>query len=117
MGLIHIILALFMRTLLAPFVVSYSLIKLIFSFKLGELLNWLHQLAFMIDLFGNYLIKYPANDLLLTKNSIYPYGTNFKTISHITAFNYKRKTLTKLGIFVAKIMILCNDRAFKANKK
>lgn len=113
MGLIHIILALVLRTILSPIVVSYSIIQLLFRFKFGELLHWFHKLAFMIDLFGNYLVKYPANDFLLTKDSIYPYGVNTKTISHITAFNYKKKTLTKFGILVAKIMILCKDKAFK----
>jgi len=120
MGLIHILLALFLRPIVAIICVPYTIIKLLIQRitnkdKIGELTYWFHQLAFMLDLFGNYMIKYPANDLMLKKESIYKYGTNIKTISHITAFNYKNKTLTKFGLFVAKIMILCRDKAFITN--
>jgi len=113
MGLIHIILALILRPIVAIISVPYTIIKLLVTGRYGQLLNWFHQLAFMIDLFGNYLIKYIGTDLLITKESEYTYGKNFKTISYVTAFNYKRNTLTKFGYLIAKIMILCKDKAFK----
>lgn len=113
MGLIHIILALILRPIVAILAVPYTIVKLIVLGKFGELLHWFHQLAFMLDLFGNYLIKYAGSDLLLNKKSEYKYGRNIKTISHVTAFNYERNTLTWFGKFVAKIMILCKDKAFK----
>ena len=112
-GLTHIILALILRPIVAILSIPYSIVKLVITGRFGELLHWFHQLAFMLDLFGNYMIKYAGSDLLLTKESKYKYGRNIKTISHVTAYNYERNTLTLFGRFIAKIMILCKDKAFK----
>jgi hypothetical protein len=112
MGLIHIILALILRPIVAILSVPYTVIKLLITGRYGELLNWFHELAFMLDLFGNYMIKYTGSDILLKQDSDYKYGRNIKTISHVTAYNYKHNKLTLIGKFVAKIMILCKDRAF-----
>jgi hypothetical protein len=112
MGFIHIILALVLRPIVGIISVPYTFVKLLFTGRIGELLHWLHQLAFMIDLFGNYLIKYAGTDTMLKSDAVYKYGRNIKTISHITAYNYKYNKLTWFGRFVAYIMILCKDKAF-----
>jgi hypothetical protein len=115
--LIHFLLALFLRPIIAMLAFPYTIIKLIVQGEFAELAYWFHQLAFMLDLFGNYLIKYIGTDLVLKKDSNYLYGRSIKTISHVTAFNYNHNNLTGFGNIIARIMIICKDKSFKKTNK
>lgn len=98
MGIILYIVAKIGYLILSPITMLYAVIKLLFK---GGLLNYFHQLAFAIDQLGNVMIAPMANDCLLKKGSPKLYGCPDETISHVTGVNYKAKTLTDFGYFVA----------------
>ena len=98
MGIILYIVAKIGYLILSPITMLYAIIKLLFK---GGLFNYFHQLAFAIDQLGNVMIAPMANDCLLKKGSPKLYGCPDETISHVTGVNYKAKTLTDFGYFVA----------------
>lgn len=114
MGIIHNILASFLKWLLAPLM---YLINGAIALLKGEFSNYNHNIAYTKDLYGNILMQYVFNILFLKKSSTFLYGTvtydnRYFTISHITAFNYYMNTLTPFGMFFAKILIFFKDKSF-----
>lgn len=111
-GFIQFIFSVSAKALLFLPVLLYTVIKLLWQKRYGELLNWFHQLGYMEDKWGNYFIKYPANDILIKPTALIKYGTNEETISKITAINYKHDEMHAPGFFMAKTMIFFNDKSF-----
>jgi hypothetical protein len=98
MGVILYIVAKIFYAILVPITMLYAIVKLLFK---GGLFEYFHNLAFAIDQLGNVMIAPMANDVLLKKNAPKLYGNPDETISHVTGVNYKAKTLTDFGYFVA----------------
>lgn len=98
MGIILFIVARFLQWLLTPLFFVYSVIRL-HNFK--DLSDYFHNVAFGIDQLGNVMGSTIMNDLMLKKGSPKLYGNPDETISHVTGVNYKAKTLTDFGYFVA----------------
>lgn len=98
MGIILYIVAKIGYFILSPITMLYAVVKLTFK---GGLTNYFHNLAFAIDQLGNVMIAPMANDLLLKKEAPKLYGNPDETISHVTGVNYKARTLTHGGYFVA----------------
>lgn len=98
MGILLYIIAKIGYLILSPITMLYAVIKLLFK---GGLFEYFHNLAFAIDQLGNVMIAPMANDVLLKKNAPKLYGNPDETISRVTGVNYKAKTLTDFGYFIA----------------
>lgn len=95
-----------MLWILTPIFMLFAIIKLA-RFK-GVAL-YCGAVAFAIDQLGNVMGTPIMNSFLLKKNAVKLYGNPDETISHVTGVNYKAKTLTSFGYFVAH----CLDTAEK----
>lgn len=112
MGLLLLFIAKILQWLLTPVFSVYSLIRLIRIKKY----RWIYILdfkliskhfglvAFGIDQLGNITGSVMMNDILLKKESKYPYGDPDMTISHVTGVNYMNNHLTLCGLLVAKTL-------------
>ena len=109
-GVIHFILATILKSILE---IPMYLINGCVALYKGELSAYNEHLAIQKDVYGNYLCSYVFNTLFLTKKATYGYGQFPVTISHVTAVNYRQKTLTPFGVFFAKILIFFNDKSFR----
>jgi len=99
MGLLLFIVAVVLMWALSPLFILYTIIRKLFKLKsLGE---YFHNVAFAIDQLGNVMGAPIMNDFLLKKEPAKLYGNPDETISHVTGVNYKAKTLTDFGYFVA----------------
>ena len=98
MGFILFIVARFLQWLLTPLFFIYSIIR-ISDFK--KLSDYFHNVAFGIDQLGNVMGSTIMNDWLLKSTSTHLYGNPDETISFVTGVNYKAKTLTSFGYFIA----------------
>lgn len=79
-----------LKWLIAPFCYCWGFVH---SIKKKEFSQWHKDLALVKDVYGNILIKYPANTLLIKKEG-YKFGQLFDTISKVLGINKKDKTLT-----------------------
>ena len=100
MGVILNILASILKWVIQPFSYIYGAI---ISLSKGEFNKWNKDLAISKDRFGNILIKYIANQILITKEG-YKFGNYNDTISKVLGKNKKQNTLTKLGVFLCYIL-------------
>lgn len=99
-GFILNILASIIKLILHPFCFVFGTID---SLIKGEFNSWQKELALTKDKFGNVLIKYPANRLLIKKGG-YQFGNYRETISKVLGKNKETNTLTKFGKLVANIL-------------
>jgi len=104
----------FVLSILLKLILFFPMLVLNFfmALKHRKSSEYYHNLAYINDIYGNFLMSYILNKLFLKKYALYKYGVEFVTISHITAVNYYSHTLTNFGEFFAKILILCKDKAF-----
>lgn len=73
------------------------------SIKNKEFSLWHLQLSLAKDKWGNVLIKYPANFLLIKKNG-YKFGYHTETISKVLGKNKMHNTLTILGKCICYVL-------------
>ena len=109
MGLIHFIIAIILKSILflPMYIINGSTALLKRSF-----FKYNHNLALMLDIYGSHLCKHVFNAILLQKYNVQKYGEGMKTISHVTAMNYRSGDLKPLGKLLAKVLILFKDKAF-----
>lgn len=100
LGFILFIVARLLELILIPIFIVWGIIESIIIKKLGD---YFKSLALIIDVMGNVFGKYMMNRLLITKEG-YSFGSRFETISYVLGKNKKLNTLTKLGIFIGKIL-------------
>lgn len=81
-----------------------NVIGTIFSFKHKEFDEWNEDKARAKDLYGNVLIKYVGNWLLITKDSKYKFGNPKQYISYVIGKNKADGTLTYLGSVIDGIL-------------
>lgn len=112
MGILLLILALAMKTLLSPVLLIYGLIRCamigakngyavrgVIGIFVGAYLaieDWLMELALSVDQMGNVMGMYLWNDMF-RKEGGYDAGDRLDTISYFLGANKKKEKLTKLG--------------------
>ena len=98
MGILLFIIAVILFAIISPI---YMIGGIILSGGLKDISKYFHNIAFAIDQLGNVMGAPLMNKVLLKKNAPKLYGNPDETISHVTGVNYKAKTLTDFGYFVA----------------
>ena len=84
------------------------------STKKGEFKEWFKDLDTASDAYGNVLIKYPANVILIKKGGD-QFGKLFDMISKVLGKNKQTKTLKKPGqLLAAGLNILDKNHVEKA---
>lgn len=102
MKILVFIISVILLWVFTPVFVVYAMVRYVFNIKvLGD---YFYSIAFAIDQLGNVMGAPIMNDLLLKKESTYKYGNPDQTISHVTGVNYKNKTLTVGGYFLAHVL-------------
>ena len=110
MGILLFIVACILLFLLSPLFIIYAL------FRSVNISKYFHNVAFSIDQLGNVMGSPIMNDLLLKKGSLKLYGDPDETISYVTGVNYKAKTLTSFGYFIAHTLdFIDKDHVEKAS--
>jgi hypothetical protein len=100
MGFTLNIVASILKGVFQPFCYVWGVVE---SLSKGEFDSWEKEKALAKDKFGNVLIKYPANRLLIKKGG-YKFGYHKETISKVLGINKREKTLTLLGKLIANIL-------------
>tara|TARA_R110002126_G_scaffold206691_1_gene353808 strand:+ start:928 stop:1284 length:357 start_codon:yes stop_codon:yes gene_type:complete len=102
-GFILLVIALILSVILFPVGFFYSIFSLRFRFS-----SYLKVIAVGIDQLGNVVCGELFNNTLIQNPSYrkvpYSFGHEDNTISEVLGINKERKTLTKLGIWVAMIL-------------
>jgi hypothetical protein len=75
----------------------------IVSLSKGEFNEWNKDLALSKDRYGNVLIEYLANQVLIKSNG-YKFGNPLDTISKVLGKNKATGTLTYLGFLIAYVL-------------
>lgn len=99
-GFLLNVLASLIKAILHPFCFIFGAID---SLLKGEFDSWQKELALTKDKWGNVLIKYPANRLLITKEG-YQFGNYRETISKVLGINKYNNTLTSFGRLIDSIL-------------
>lgn len=100
MGFVLNIVASILKWILQPFMFIFGTI---ISLNKREFNDWQLDLAYTKDVWGNVLIKYAANIVLIKKGG-YPFGSRTKTISHVLGMNKNLKRLTIFGKLLVWIL-------------
>jgi 8-oxo-dGTP diphosphatase len=100
MGFILNIIASILIWIMHPFCYVLGAIESLIN---REFSDWEKEKAIAKDKFGNVLIKYPANRLLIKKGG-YRFGNHKETISKVLGINKREKTLSLLGKLIANIL-------------
>lgn len=131
MNIVLLLVALFLKMLLSPLLISYNLLRClqmgakqgykskgfwgIFSGMYNEFNDWCWQLACVIDQLGNVMGKYMWNDLFKKKDVGYSAGDRLDTISYFLGANQHKGTLSKPGEVMTGILDKFEDEhAIKA---
>jgi hypothetical protein len=100
MGFILNIVASILKAIFQPFCYVWGMIEALIK---REFNHWEREKALAKDKFGNVLIKYPGNRLLI-KIGGYQFGNHKETISKVLGINKREKTLSLLGKLIANIL-------------
>lgn len=100
MGFILNIVASILKWILQPFMFIFGTI---ISLNKKEFNDWQLDLAYTKDVWGNVLIKYVA-DIVLIKKDGYPFGNRKRTISYVLGVNKKYDKLTVFGKILVWIL-------------
>jgi hypothetical protein len=100
-GFILNIIASILKTALQPFCFVYGTIR---ALQRKEFNTWQKTLAYTKDVWGNSLIKYIADDVLITKKSKFKFGHKKQTISYVLGANKLHNTLTIFGKLLSNIL-------------
>jgi len=100
MGFILNIAASILKGIFQPLCYVWGVIE---ALSKREFNKWEKEKAIAKDKFGNVLIKYPANRLLIKKGG-YQFGNHKETISKVLGINKREKTLSLLGKLIANIL-------------
>lgn len=101
-GFLLNIVASIIKAILQPFCFIFGTID---SLIKREFNSWQKELALTKDKWGNVLIKYAANRLLINKYG-YQFGNYRETISKVLGKNKEKNTLTNFGKLIANILNL-----------
>jgi 8-oxo-dGTP diphosphatase len=101
-GLAHFITALILSIILLPIGFIYSVGKKLFD----SIDVYLYSISFQINRLGNYVCGDLFNDLLIKKKAKgkYSFGNLDKSISYCIGQNLLLGSLSKLGLFINKIL-------------
>jgi hypothetical protein len=117
MGFILWIVSIILGIILLPAGFLYGFIKCFWKKQIGSAFHNLNHkfliLAMAVDEYGNLTCNEILDDTLLSRRSTFPFGADGATISSVVASNYYAGTLTGFGRFVASVLRLCKDTAFK----
>ena len=100
MGFLLNIIASVLKWVLQP---AMFIIGLVVSLSRREFNKWQMDLAYAKDVWGNVLIKYVA-DFVLIKKGGYRFGNKTKTISYVLGMNEIKGTLTIFGRILTNIL-------------
>jgi len=98
MGIILFLIATIMLWILSPLFIIYSLIKT------PNLSNYFRDTALSIDQLGNTMGGPIMNNVLIKSESLFKFGNPDQTISYVLGKNQELKTLTRMGLFIVKIL-------------
>lgn len=130
MGIILLLLAIILKTILSPILIVYGFIRcIILGIKSGyktygfwgifigpyiEIEDWLMEFALSLDQMGNVMGMHLWNDMFRKKGG-YNSGDRLDTISYFLGSNSKKNKLTKAGNVIVKILdTLDEDHSNKA---
>ena len=107
MGLLLFIIAVILTIITVPFGILYGFLKCLFKFDFNALFRktnkYFRLLAISIDQMGNVAMQDLFDDILIKKNG-YKFGDVDETISSVLGKNERMKTLTRLGLFLVKLL-------------
>lgn len=119
MGIILLLLALAIKTVLSPFLIAYGILRcIIIGVKIGYQTNgfwgiftgpylavedWLMELALSVDQMGNVMGMHLWNDMFRKKGG-YDSGDRLDTISYFLGSNKRKDTLTGAGRLTSDIL-------------
>lgn len=113
-GIVLFFISLFILLAVAPIAFSYAIIKPIFQI----VSRLLYFLAYSIDQLGNVLSATLFDDLFIKGKDKYRFGNPDITISGVLGENKHRGTLTKLGVYICKVLNwIDKDHVEKARKE
>lgn len=98
-GLVLLILALMLSAVLLPIGFAYGIVTMIFN----SIDRYLFRIAKSIDQHGNVVCSNLFNDTLIKKGG-YKFGDEDKTISHVIGKNKVDGTLTRLGLWLDRLL-------------
>jgi hypothetical protein len=90
--------------LILCFQIICSVVGIVLSINKNEFNSWQLDLAYAKDVFGNVLIKYVANAVLIKANSLNKFGNPKQTISYVIGMNKYSGTLLYWGSVVDGIL-------------
>lgn len=113
-GIVLFFLSIFILFAVAPIAFVYAIIKPIFQ----VVSRLLYFLAYSVDQLGNVLAAALFNDILIRGKGKYFFGNPDVTISGVLGENKHRGTLTKLGVYICKVLNwIDKDHVEKARKE
>lgn len=107
MGIILSIIAILLSWIIFPFSFVYTFIRLTIKAKFKTYFNHIDKLfysiAVSIDQLGNTVCQHLFNDIMIKKDG-YKFGNVDETISYVLGANAYNHTLTKLGMWLCKML-------------
>jgi len=114
-GIILFIAAKVLKMILEPICIIFTILFLLVTGRFKEIGKYYADLAFAEDQYGNVLIQYPANIVLIKKDSPYKYGNPDVTISAVTGKNLVTDNALKGGKIVCTTLgVFDKDHCIKA---
>ena len=109
-------LAVFPAIALTFAVIPFSLVWYVISFKwvtgFNKFSEHLHGIALSADQFANKSLAPLLNvAMVIRKLEFHPFGDEDDTLSYVIAMNYESGTLSKFGIFWAKLLLFVDYKA------